>query len=46
MYTCVPAWYEMENYKSTTTHIEFHCFENNHSSTECLMSHLKISSSA
>lgn len=21
MYTCVPAWYEMENYKSTTTHI-------------------------
>lgn len=22
MYTCVPAWYEMENYKSTTTHID------------------------
>lgn len=21
MYTCVPAWYEMENYKSTT-HID------------------------
>lgn len=22
MYTCVPAWYEMENYKSTTTLID------------------------